>query len=221
MTRKKKIVVRRGRPPNAERPNTILEAAFHEFAENGFLATRLEDVAARAGVAKGTVYLYYKNKEALFEAAVRSRIVPVVKELGHLTETFDGTTVELMHRVIRTIYDRIADANVRTLLRILIAEGQRFPNLIAFYHKEVIANVIALLEIIVTRGVQRGEFRPSALTQLPIVLIAPAIMAAIWQMTFARERPLPLSKFLIAHLDLITRALQADEIDAKKSIGTL
>ena len=199
---------KRGRPRKDERPAEILEAGFREFAEKGFLATRLDDVAARAGVAKGTVYLYYESKEALFEAAVRSRMLPVVAQVATLAGAQDGSTAELLGMIMRTMYKRIADPDVRTLMRIIIADGQRFPGLITFYHREVLSKLMALMKGLLARGVSRGEVRKGALTELPEVLVGPGIMAAIWQMTFAGEEDIPLERFLAAHLDLIERCLR-------------
>ena len=198
---------KRGRPRKDERPAEILLAGFQEFAEKGFLATRLEDVAARAGVAKGTVYLYYESKEALFEAAVRARILPVWSQVGALADTQDGPTIDLLKLILRSMYAIIADPEARTLLRIMIADGQRFPALITFYHREVLSKLRLVLGTLVARGVARGEFREGALTDLPEVLMAPGIMGAIWQMTFASEDPIPLERFLAAHLDMIERCL--------------
>ncbi len=208
MARKKPTPKKRGRPRKEERPDEILEAAFAEFADTGFLATRLDDVAARAGVAKGTVYLYYDSKEALFQAAVRSRMLPVVAEVGTLSKQHQGPTIDLLRVVVRVMYGRLSDPTVRTLMRILIADGQRFPELIAFYHREVLSKLKSALKAIVARGVARGEFRTGALTDLPEILVAPGLMAAIWQMTFAVEEDIPLERFMSAHLDLIERALQ-------------
>lgn len=208
MARKKPTPKKRGRPRKEDRPDEILEAAFAEFADTGFLATRLDDVAARAGVAKGTVYLYYDSKEALFQAAVRSRMLPVVAEIGTLSQQHEGPTVDLLRVVVRAMYGRLSDPTVRTLMRILIADGQRFPELIAFYHREVLSKLTGALRAIVVRGVARGEFRKGALTDLPEILVAPGLMAAIWQMTFAVEEKIPLERFMSAHLDLIERALQ-------------
>ena len=208
MDGKKPMPKKRGRPRKDERPGEILEASFLEFAEKGFLATRLDDVAARAGVAKGTVYLYYDSKEALFEAAVRSRLLPVVDQIGRLSQQYDGTVVDLLRMIVRVMYGRLADPTVRTLMRIVIADGQRFPDLIAFYHREVLSKLTGILKTVVARGVARGEFRQGALTDLPEVLVAPGIMGAIWQMTFAAEENIPLERFMAAHLDLIERSLR-------------
>lgn len=191
------------------RPAELLAAGFVEFADKGFLATRLEDVAERAGVAKGTIYLYFPSKEALFEAAVRARILPLVGELGELVDGFAGSTQDLLRLVLAAAYRRIADPDARTLLRIMIAEGHRFPRLVEFYHREFLSKVQALLARVLERGVARGEFNESAATRIPVVLMAPAIVAGIWQMTFAALDPIPLERFMEAHLALLIEGLSA------------
>lgn len=199
--------VRARRRRKDARPAELLEAGFAEFAEKGFLATRLEDVAARAGVAKGTIYLYYPSKEALFEAAVRSRIVPLLGEVDEVVETYEGSTPDLFRLVLTAVYRKIADSDVRTLMRIMIAEGDKFPSLLTFYHREFLSKAEGMMRRVVERGIARGEFQPSDATGLPIVVMAPAIMAGIWQMTFARVQPIPLEEFMRAHADLALNGL--------------
>lgn len=198
---------KRGRPRRDTRPGEILDAGFRVFAEKGFAAARLDDVATRAGVAKGTVYLYYPSKDALFEAAVRARILPVVGDARDIALQQDLPARVVLTEIIRAIYGRISDPDARTLLRIMIADGHQMPSLVAFYHREVIARMTALLRGVVQRGVARGEFTAGALSDVPEVLIAPAMMGAIWQMTFTVVQPIPLETFLAAHVDLLTRAL--------------
>ena len=137
------------------RPAEILDAAFEEFAENGFRATRLEDVATRAGVAKGTIYVYYADKESVFEAAVRSRIIPVLGEIGTLIGTFPGSTSDLLRHVIAAFYARMADPAAQTLLRIMIADGPAFPQLLEFYHREFLSKAANMLKQVVKRGWKR------------------------------------------------------------------
>ncbi len=189
------------------RPSEILEAGFREFAEKGFNGTRLDSVAARAGVAKGTLYLYFDSKEALFEAAVRSRIIPVVDRLVRLVDFYPGPTKFLLKTMFKMMYRRIADPDVRTLIKIIIAEGDRFPELTEFYYKEFISKIVLVLEKIIDRGVQRGEIRAGPATKLPQVLIAPAIMAAIWQMTFSPYNAISLDQFSAAHIDLVMNGI--------------
>ena len=193
---------KRGRPRRGTREAEILEAGFQEFAEKGFDAARLDEVAARAGVAKGTLYLYCESKEALFEAAVRSRIQPIVGRVARLAEYYPGPT--------RFLLRMIAQGDFRTIMRIMIAEGQRFPALTEFYHREFIGQMIKLLETIVAKGVKRGELRAGAATGLPMILIAPGLMAAIWQMTFQPYQPVELDRFYEAHIDLIMNGISAE-----------
>lgn len=192
-----------------------MAAAFVEFADKGFMATRLDDVATRAGVVKGTIYRYYENKDALFEAAVRARILPLLDEAGALVAQFPGSSAELMRLVLKAIYARIADPDARTLLRIMIAEGPKFPALLAFYHREFLSKAIALVQSVIDTGIARGEFRKSAATDLPLVFMAPGLLAAIWQMTFATFHPATLAQFEAAHADLILGALLVERPESR------
>ena len=189
------------------RPAELIEAGLHEFALHGFAATRLEDVARRAGVVKGTIYRYFSDKEALFLAAVRSRIMPMFDEMTAFVEGFPGTTRELLQLIIETIHRQLVNSDLRVLIRIIIAEGERFPALTEFYYRETISKGRALLERIVARGIERGEVREGATADLPLVIMAPAIMAAIWRMTFERHAPISSDAFRAAHIDLVLNGL--------------
>ena len=192
----------------AARPAEIIEAGLQEFAERGFAGARLEDVAARAGVVKGTIYRYFESKEALFEAAVHSRIVPILDEVGGLVDAYTGSTEDLLRMVLQRIYERIVTSDAPVLMRIIIAEGNRFPQITGYYHRTTLSKGQALLKRIVDRGIANGEFRAGPASELPIVLMAPAIVAAIWRMTFERHQPVGSEKFLEAHLDLVLHSLK-------------
>ena len=200
-----------GHPPRQRRkqarPGEIIEAGLAEFGESGFAATRLEDVARRAGIAKGTIYLYFDSKEALFEAAVRSRLGPVLDEAGAMINAFPGPTIDLLRLLIPVIYAKLVDSDARILVRIILSEGARFPAITELYYRAAVAKGRAFLARIVERGVARGEFRAGPLTDLPIVLIAPVLMAAFWKMTFEPYDPIATERFLAAHLDLIVNGL--------------
>lgn len=189
------------------RPSEILDAGFEAFAEKGFLGTSMDDVAVRAGVAKGTVYLYFESKEALFAAAVRARIVPLIGEIGSLVDGFEGTSAELLRAILTVFYGKIADPDARLLLRIMIGEGHLFPALITFYHREVLSKAIALMTRVIERGIARSEFNRNAATDMPLIIMAPAVVAAIWQLTFAAVQPVSLDQFIEAHLTLLTEGL--------------
>lgn len=193
------------------RPAEIIEAGMQEFALRGFAGTRLEDVARRAGIAKGTIYLYFRDKESLFMAAVQEKVAPAIGEIAGFVDTFPGPTRELFKLVIPVLHQRLVQSDLHTILRILIGEGSNFPGLTALYYRETVLRGRELLERIVARGRARGEIRDGAAADLPLVIMAPAIMSAIWQMTFTREAPIPPEQFLAAHLDLITEGLLLPE----------
>jgi len=192
-----------------KRPAEIIEAGFLEFAENGFAGTRLSDVALRAGVVKGTIYRYFHSKEALFQAAVSSRIVSTLDHVEDLVDNYPGPTDELLKLVLQTIYEKIIGSDARILIHIVIAEGARFPEIPAYYHQEVISKATSLLDHIVRRGIERGEFRDGPAAKVPIILMAPAILAAVWKLTFEQVEPLALGPFIEAHMDIILNGLRA------------
>ncbi|QDU87046.1 Fatty acid metabolism regulator protein [Pirellulimonas nuda] len=191
------------------RPGEIVEAAMQEFAEQGFAGARIERIARRAGVAKGTVYLYFKTKDELFEAAVRENISPMFARLGALAEAHPGTAAELLTQVIHNAYAELVDKpQRRVILRVLIAEGARFPRLTAFYHQEIITGAVGLLEAIVRRGVATGEFDQTLALATPQVVMGPALMAIVWKLTFDEVAPLDLKAFAAAHCDLVLNGLR-------------
>lgn len=191
------------------RPAELIEAGLAEFAARGFAAARLDDVARRAGVAKGTIYRYFADKEALFLAAVQSRATPVLGEIDAFVDHFPGSTRELLHFLLRTVYARLVDTDLKVLMRVIIAEGHNFPALTEVYHREMISRGQALLARIVARGIARGEIRQGAASELPLIIMAPAIMAAIWRMTFEAHEPIATERFIAAHLELLDRGLLA------------
>lgn len=193
------------------RPGEIIEAGLLEFAERGFAATRLEDVAGRAGIVKGTIYRYFDSKDALFEAALKSRITPVFDDIRPLIDTFQGTTRDLLRMVVSQAYRELFGTDLSVLMRIVITEGSRFPAISELYYRESIAKGRAMIRAIVERGLARGEVRHGAITELPEVVFAPAIMAIVWQTTFNRFEAISTDAFLAAHLDLILNGLCVTE----------
>jgi AcrR family transcriptional regulator len=189
------------------RPAELVRAGLEEFAVNGFAGTRLDDIARRAGVAKGTIYRYFADKEALFLAAVRTEVAPVFEQIVGFVDVYPGTTRDLLKLMFETIHRQLVNSDLRVLVRIIIAEGERFPTLTELYYTETIAKGRALLEQIVARGIARGEVRQGAAANLPLVLVAPALMAAIWRMTFDRYTHISSEAFLDAHMDLVFNGL--------------
>nr|WP_316651823.1 TetR/AcrR family transcriptional regulator [uncultured Gellertiella sp.] len=189
------------------RPGEIIAAGLEEFASRGFAAARLEDVARRAGIAKGTIYRYFEDKESLFLATVKARIEPALSGIELMSLDFPGSTRDLLCAVFTMMHQRLNRPEVGTLFRILIAEGSQFPALTELYHQQIISRGRDLLARIVERGVARGEIRKGPAADLPVILIAPALMSIIWKILFERHDPIDPKAFLEAHVDLVLNGL--------------
>jgi AcrR family transcriptional regulator len=186
------------------RGSEILEAAFEEFAARGFAATRLEDIARRAGVAKGLPSFYFENKAALLKAVLQRLVLPDWDVLEAQFEGSDGPTAVLLRGLIMVVYERLVrNPRAHQLLRLLVAEGPRFPELTEFYHAELIERAIGLLSKLLARGIERGDIRRGPILDYPQAIMAPALMAVLWQLLFAERHPLDLERFFEAHLDLV------------------
>ncbi|MBR0859719.1 TetR/AcrR family transcriptional regulator [Bradyrhizobium liaoningense] len=186
----------------AERRAAIVEAAMEEFIARGFAATRLDDIAKRAGVAKGTIYLHFKDKESMFEELVRIVIVPVVAKLNALPPP-TGTVRELIETFAGNFLKEVMGTRRGDLVRLIVAEGPRFPSVADFYYREVVSRGIAGMRGLIELGIARGEIREKNLARYPQILVAPAMIAVIWQSLFARHAPLDAQEMLRVHLDLI------------------
>ena len=194
-----------------ERPGEILTAALALFAERGFAATRLDDVAERAGASKGTIYLYYPTKEALFEAVVRDAFSPVLERMAGPIALPETSATALLTLMIETLYRELVGTERREIMRLLIAEAKHFPSLVAFYHREAISRGRALIAEILRRGVASGEFRDGPAARYPEAIIGPAIMAAVWKLVFEPVESMDLKVMLEAHLDIVVNALKTSD----------
>ena len=186
----------------AERRAAIVEAALEEFIARGFAATRLDDVARRAGVAKGTIYLHFKDKESMFEELVRTVIVPMVGRL-HAAPQPGGTVREAVEGFARTFVQEVANTRRGDIVRLIVAEGPRFPSIADFYYREVVSKGLAGMRALIELGIARGEIKQKGLAQFPQIVVAPALIAVIWQSLFAKHAPLDAVEMLRVHLDLI------------------
>ena len=163
------------------RPQELLAAAIDLFVERGFAATRLEDVARCAGVSKGTLYLYYTNKEELFKAVVRESILPFLGKAELSVAEFDGHSADLLRSVVMNWSRQIGESKASGLGKLMLAEAVNFPELASFYRDEVMRRVVLMISRIVERGVSRGEFRQVDIRQMTQVLIAPMMMLNVWR----------------------------------------
>ncbi len=157
------------------RPQELLDAALVLFGEKGFAATRTEEVAARAGVSKGTLYLYYPSKEELLKAVIRDNLGKLIAAGEELFETFEGPTADLLALLLQTWWERVGNTPASAIHKIMVAEARNFPGIAEFYNEEVIRPADRLLSNAVQRGIDRGEFRPVPVRETALVLLAPLI----------------------------------------------
>lgn len=157
------------------RPGELLEAALDLFVEKGFAATRAEEVAARAGVSKGTLFLYFQSKEELFKAVVRENISGRFTEWRAELDAFEGTTPELLAYCMNSWWERVGLTRASGLTKLMMSEAKNFPDIAAFYQQEVIMPGQALIRAVLQRGMDRGEFRPMDLDYAVYLVIAPMI----------------------------------------------
>jgi AcrR family transcriptional regulator len=186
----------------AERRGAIIEAAMEEFIACGFAATRLDDVAKRAGVAKGTIYLHFKDKEALFQELIRSALVPLIGRLA-APPPAGGSVRAALEGFAQTFVQEVATTRRGDIVRLIIAEGPRFPSVADFYYREVVSRGMAGMRALIELAIARGEIQQQGLMRFPQLVAAPAIVAVIWQGLFGRHAPLDATEMLRVHLDLI------------------
>jgi AcrR family transcriptional regulator len=180
-------------------------AALKEFSARGFAATRLDDVAKRAKVAKGTIYLYFDDKETLFQELIHAELSPVVSALEHASHA-DIPVRALTDQLIEIFAREIFETHRKDVIRLIIAEGPRFPKLAEIYFREVIVPVMAAIRTMLKRAVERGELSSDALVRFPQLLVAPGVVAVIWHGLFDRFAPLDVRALMRAHFDLVLGA---------------
>lgn len=185
----------------AERRQAIIDAALEEFAAKGFAAARLDDIAARAGVGKGTIYLYFEDKEALFQELVRTAIVPIVGRLG--APPADMSARMLFERFIEMFLKEVYQTRRGDIIRLMVAEGARFPTLAEFYYREVVSRGVAGMQMLIQYGISRGEIVNPAIVKYPHLMVAPAMLAVIWHGVFGKLAPLDVKAMLDLHVELI------------------
>ena len=189
------------------RPDEILAAGLEEFHEYGFTGARLDRSADRAGGSRSTLYLYFDNKDSLFDAVAEQAIGGIVDDIAEQALVFEGTTEELLRQLLERFYDMILTTKNSAILRILISEGPRLPHLVERYHGAVIARGQMALRRIIERGIARGEVRPGAVVRFPQIIVSPTMFFLINRMLFSTIEPLDPDAFREAHLDLILNGI--------------
>ncbi len=187
---------------SAAKREAILNAALEEFSAQGFAAARLDDVAKRAGVAKGTIYLHFADKETLFQELVRSILTPLIGQFEALAVTEIPFEV-LADRLVDIAEREVIGSRRKDIIRLILAEGSRFPAIADFYYREVLSRVFAALQQILQRALDRGEVRHRGIVAFPQLLAAPVLVAIVWNSLFQKHAPLDVRAMLDAHLDIL------------------
>lgn len=191
-----------------DRPDEITAAAFEAFAEKGFSATRVEDVAKRAGVSKGLMYLYFKTKEELFKAVVKNVVVRRVDALLDTVETTELSSEAFIRGPFSQFMKRVPGSPIAIVIRLLIAEGHRHPDLVSYYYENVVSKGLAAISHFVERGIERGEFRRTAISDLPHLFAAPVMLSVVWRMVFDKQE-LDTDQLIETHMDMLLEHLKA------------
>ena len=191
-----------------DRPQEITEAAFEVFAEKGYARARVQEVAARAGVSKGLLYLYFETKQALFKAVIRSVVIRRIDALLVAVENTELSSEAFMRGPLIDFMKTVPGSPVAVVIRLLIAEGQRHPDLVDYYWDNVVAKGLAALTSIVERGVKRGEFHDTDVTRLPQLVLAPVMVSVIWRILFARHE-LDTDRLIETQIDMLLAYIKA------------
>jgi AcrR family transcriptional regulator len=193
------------------RPEEITAAALELFVERGFAATRLEDVAARAGVSKGTVYLYFANKEELFKAVVREGLVSPIAEMKDFVAQFQGSSFELLRVLVLGWWERVGATRIAGIPKLLLGESGNFPELVRFYLAEVVEPGHDVLIGIVKRGIARGELRKVNAEDAALLIFAPLLQLMLWRSALEPQsaHKMDAARYLETHLAMLEHGLGA------------
>jgi TetR/AcrR family transcriptional regulator len=192
------------------RPGELLDAALELFVEKGYAATKVEEVAAHAGVSKGTLFLYFQSKQELFEAVVRKNIADHFPTWNQEFEQFTGSTAEMLVYALESWWDRIGNTAASGITKLLMSEARNFPELADFYTQEVIKPGNELFVRIFQRGIDRGEFRSVPLPLTIYSVISVIMFLTMWKHSFSCTLPdaqIDPKKFIHNHMDLLINGL--------------
>ena len=197
-----------------ERAPEILDAALALFAEKGFAACRMDDIARRAGISKGTIYLYFDSKEAVFKALAQRAIGERIAAIAGQLQTYEGGTPELLRLVLTMIGSIASVSDAVVLPRLVLAEAGNFPELAEFWRKEIIDRGLGVFEMIIRRGQGRGEFRPMPPEHAARLCVSPLLVIMMWRSVFARfdTQPYDYQGLVETHIDTLLRGLSAEAV---------
>lgn len=193
------------------RPGELLDAALDLFVEKGFAATRSEEVAVRAGVSKGTLFLYFPSKEELFKAVVRENISGRFGEWNEEFDRFEGSTADMVRYCMRVWWERLGATRASGITKLMMSEARNFPELAAFYQQEVILPATGLVRRILQRGVDRGEFRAMDLDYSVFCIVAPMVFLIMTRHSIGAcvppDAPIDPERYIAAQVEILLQGL--------------
>ncbi|TXI71378.1 MAG: TetR/AcrR family transcriptional regulator [Limnohabitans sp.] len=193
------------------RPGELLDAALDLFVEKGFAATRSEEVAARAGVCKGTLFLYFPSKEELFKAVVRENMVRHQTEGAEEIARFEGPTAALLQYLMLEWWRRYGATKASGISKLVMSEASNFPDLARFFQEEVVTPGHAMIRSVLQRGIERGEFRPVDMDLTVHSVLAPLLFLVTWKHSMApccpSSQQIDPETFIRHHTELLVRGL--------------
>lgn len=207
--RKSKSAARTARPAkrrqqaSERRREAILAAALEIFASDGFDAARLDDVASKAGVAKGTIYLFFDDKEHLFEQMLISAIKPVLAQVEALASAPAMSLDGVLAAMFAYFRKEVLETHRREVMRLVLSEGRRFPRIAEAYHREVVSKGLAIVRKIAGNAHARGELAHRHLERFPQLVFAPLLLAVVWDGLFSRLEPLDVEGLLATHRSIL------------------
>jgi AcrR family transcriptional regulator len=190
------------------RPDELLDAALDEFIANGFDAARIEDIAKRAGLSKGAVYLYFKSKEDLLRALIEREAAPVAARVAFLAQA-PGEPVEMLRAIARTVGGAMANPRLMAIPRLVISVADRFPDLREFYRDQVAVQAKSAIEGLIRKGVAKGQFRKVDPHVGARALIGPILFEALWAHVLRGPSKIGTSTWIETHFDLVLSGLEA------------
>lgn len=195
------------------RPGELAAAALELFVDKGFAATRIDDIAKRAGVSKGTIYLYFDSKEALFKAAVEATMLPAIEEAEALVADHSKPAADMLEEFIFGWWQMIGSTSLGGVPKLLVAESGNFPEIVAWFHEAVMGRAHAIMTRLIEHGIARGEFRPLPAPVAARIVFAPMFSYLVWRRSFGpcmADLP-PAEEFFALAVDMLIHGLSLKE----------
>lgn len=190
------------------RPEEILEAALSLFTEKGFAATRMNDVAKLAGISKGTLYLYFESKEAIFHAVIQEMITPKIAQVERLVEQYQGSNAELLKLLIFSWWKEVASTRLSAIPKLMVSECGNFPQLAEFFVNTVVKRARAVFVRVIRQGIEQNEFVRQNPETLARLVMAPIVHGAIWSHSLKQfDDHQDMDEYIAMHVQLIEKSL--------------